>query len=129
MRREDVFKDDQHAVHPGEILREEILPQIAIGRKELARHLGISTWMLVQILSERRPVTLDIAMRLGAALGHGTHYWIGLQAQHDLACANSLPKPTVRRVPWWGQRNRTDGYAASDAYVGAVQLRSAGEFA
>lgn len=70
--------------HPGEVLREDILPHYRLTRKELAAHLGISTRQLGDLLRERRGMTLDLAMRLGAAFGQGAHFWLGLQMQHDL---------------------------------------------
>ena len=42
--------------HPGELLREEILPATKVGKAEIARLLGISRQHLYGILSERKPV-------------------------------------------------------------------------
>jgi addiction module HigA family antidote len=75
---------DLHPPHPGEILREDILPLLRLNRSEFARHLGVSARVLSELLSERRSVTLDLAQRLGAALGQGARYWLGLQMQHDV---------------------------------------------
>jgi antitoxin HigA-1 len=88
VRQCPVFKDlymrDVAPPHPGEILRDEILPRLALTRKALAKHLGISVRRLYDLLSERAPITLDLARRLGTALGHGPRYWLGLQMQHDI---------------------------------------------
>ena len=70
--------------HPGEILREQILPRLALSRKELAVKLGVSLTRLVDLLGERRPVSLDMARRLGKAFGNGARYWLALQMQHDV---------------------------------------------
>lgn len=86
--------------HPGEILREDILPHVAMSRTELARHLGISRRTLGDILSEKRAVTLDLAVRLGTALGQGARYWLGLQSQHDIWQASRLETLPVHPIRW-----------------------------
>lgn len=86
--------------HPGEILREEMLPNLAVNRAELARKLGIKPQTLAELLAERVPVTLEIAQRLGASIGFGTRYWLGLQIQHDLWRAETMPAVAVERVKW-----------------------------
>lgn len=86
--------------HPGEILREDILPHVAMSRAELARHLGVSARTLGDVLAEKRAVSLDLAVRLGAALGQGARYWLGLQTQHDIWQASHLDTAPVRPIVW-----------------------------
>src|SRR5437763_11789127 len=49
--------------HPGEILREDVLPAVGLTQDKLARLLGISRRTVSEILHERRPVTTDMAHR------------------------------------------------------------------
>jgi antitoxin HigA-1 len=70
--------------HPGEILREELLPHYKVTVAELARHLGVSKRSLDTVISENAPVTRALAQRLGRSLGHGAQYWMALQLQYDL---------------------------------------------
>jgi antitoxin HigA-1 len=70
--------------HPGEVLREQILPRLMLSRKDLAARLGVSLTRLTDFLAERRPVSLDMARRLGKAFGNGARYWLALQMQHDV---------------------------------------------
>ena len=95
----DIYGQETSPPHPGEVLRDDVLPRIGLSRAAVARHLGISPRTLGEILSERRPVTLDLAQRFGAAFGSGAHYWLGLQIQHDLWIAHSadpvVMKPLV----------------------------------
>jgi antitoxin HigA-1 len=100
----DLYMRDVAPPHPGEILRDEILPRLALTRKALAKHLGISVRKLYDLLAERAPITLDLARRLGTVLGHGPRYWLGLQMQHDIwqaeqPCAMAVKPLTRRRAP------------------------------
>ncbi len=70
--------------HPGAVLREQILPRLGLSRKQLAVKLGVSLARLGDFLSERRPLSLDLARRLGKAFGNGARYWLALQMQHDV---------------------------------------------
>ena len=97
--------------HPGEILREDILPRLAMSRSALASHLGMSRRTLAALLDERRPITFEIAQRLGAALGSGTRYWLGLQAQHDIWRAGNAAPMTLAPVAWQDGR-ATGGVSA-----------------
>ena len=56
--------------HPGEILREDVLPAAGLTQDKLARLLGVSRRTVSEILHERRPVTTDMAHRLARAFWH-----------------------------------------------------------
>jgi antitoxin HigA-1 len=69
--------------HPGALLREDILPAINMSKTEIAEGLGISRQHLHDILAEKKPVSPDIAARLGKAFGDGTDVWLRMQAAYD----------------------------------------------
>lgn len=96
----DLYDRELAPLHPGEILREDLLPRLGLGRAALARHLGVPLRTLADVLAERRPVTLDLAMRLGAALGSGARYWLGLQMQHDLWRAEQGAAVKIKPLGW-----------------------------
>ena len=73
--------------HPGEILREDILPSLALSKTAVAEALGISRQTLYDILNEKQPVTAEMAVRFGKLFGNGARFWINLQRSHDLAVA------------------------------------------
>ena len=77
-------RSDMAPLHPGEILREDMLPHFNVTAEELARHIGIPAKRLNTVLSEAAPVTRKLAARLGASLGQGANYWLALQLQYDL---------------------------------------------
>ena len=74
-------------VHPGEILREDILPTLPMSKTAVAEALGISRQTLYAILDEKQPVTAEMAVRFGKLFGNGGRFWINLQCSYDLAIA------------------------------------------
>ena len=74
-------------VHPGEVLREDVLPALSMSKTAVADALGISRQTLYDILNEKQPVTAEMAVRFGKLFGNGGRFWINLQRSHDLAVA------------------------------------------
>lgn len=72
------------AMHPGALLREDILPALGRAKTEIAELLGISRQTLYDILNEKQPVTANMALRLGKLCGNGPHLWLNLQTRYDL---------------------------------------------
>jgi antitoxin HigA-1 len=69
--------------HPGELLREDILPALKMGKSEIAERLGISRQHLYDILKENKPISPEVAVRLGKAFGDGAGVWLRMQAAYD----------------------------------------------
>src|SRR3954466_12418128 len=70
--------------HPGEILREDVLPETGLSQGAFASLLGVSRRTVNEILQEKRPVTVDTAHRLARVLGTSPDVWLGLQQDVDL---------------------------------------------
>jgi addiction module HigA family antidote len=70
--------------HPGEILREDVLPNLGVSKAEFARNIGVSRQMLYDILNCQRAITPSMALRLGKVLGNGPTIWVGMQQAYDL---------------------------------------------
>lgn len=87
------------AMHPGELLREDILPALGKSKAEIARLLGVSRQTLYDILLERQPVTAPMALRLGKLLGNGPVLWINLQKTYDLEQAEKQMGETLKAIP------------------------------
>lgn len=86
--------------HPGEILREDVLPALGIAKSRLADHLGISRQTLYAILNEERVVTADVAVRLARAFGNSAVFWLNLQSQHDAwYAARKRDVARIKRLP------------------------------
>lgn len=87
------------AMHPGEMLREDVLPALGKPKTEIARLLGVSRQTLYDILDEKQPVTPGMALRLGKLLGNGPELWINLQRVYDLAVAERELAGEIRKIP------------------------------
>ena len=70
------------SIHPGEVLREE-LEVLGVTPTELARRIKVPANRLSQIISKKRSVAGDTALRLGHWFGMDPQFWINLQSQYD----------------------------------------------
>jgi len=86
-------------MHPGELLREEVLPALGRPKTEIAAMLGVSRQTLYDILAERQPVTPPMALRFGKLLGNGPELWLNMQCAYDLDIAEQGMKAEVARIP------------------------------
>jgi antitoxin HigA-1 len=73
-------------IHPGEILADE-LNEIGISAAELARQINVPANRISQIISGKRSITADTALRLGRWFGTGPNLWLNLQQSYDLDVA------------------------------------------
>lgn len=74
-------------VHPGEVLREDVLPAVGRSKTEIARLLGISRQSLYEILNEKQPVTPPMALRFARMFGGSAESWVMMQGAYDLKIA------------------------------------------
>jgi antitoxin HigA-1 len=86
-------------MHPGELLREDVLPALDKSKTEIARLLGVSRQTLYDILEERHPVTPHMALRLGKLLGNGPDLWVNLQRAYDLAVGERELRTEIEKIP------------------------------
>ncbi len=77
-------RGDHPPMHPGELLREDVLPATGKTKVEIARMLGISRQHLYDILKEAKPVSPEVAVRLGKLFGNGPALWSRLQTTFDV---------------------------------------------
>jgi len=79
------------AIHPGEFLR-ETLDDLGLTQAALADAIGVSPMRVSHLLRGDRPVTAELALRLGRALGQTPQYWLNLQTAYDLKMAQAEMK-------------------------------------
>jgi len=66
-----------------QLLRQDVMPAVNESKTEVASLLGISRQHFHDILAEWKPVSPEVAMRLGKLFGNGAGPWIGMQGTHD----------------------------------------------
>jgi addiction module HigA family antidote len=71
-------------IHPGEILKEDVLPSVGLSVTAAAKALGVSRQMLHDILAERRPLSAVMCLKLARLFGGTPELWMRLQAAYDL---------------------------------------------
>lgn len=72
-------------VHPGEILREDFLPEYELTAGSLAKALHIPRDRIEKIIREKRALTADTAARLARYFDTTPQFWLNLQANYDLS--------------------------------------------
>ena len=75
---------DRVPLHPGALLRDEVLPALNMPVATAARNLGVSRQVLHRILAETLAVTPAMAVRLGKFCGNGPNLWLNMQKAFDL---------------------------------------------
>jgi addiction module HigA family antidote len=91
-------KMQRRPIHPGEILREEFLPDFGLTASVLARALGVSRQSVYELLRERRAVSAEMALRLSRLFGNTAEFWLNLQRSLDLWEAEASIKDGLRRI-------------------------------
>jgi len=85
-------------VHPGELLREEYLPEYGLTVARLAAALGVSRQSVNELLRERRALSPEMALRLARLFGNSATFWLNLQRAVDLHEAHTAMGDSVRRI-------------------------------
>lgn len=86
-------------IHPGEMLREDVLPALELTAAAAARELGVSRQLLHHILSEKGPITPAMAVRIGRWLGNGPTLWLNLQRTYDVWHAERELADELKTIP------------------------------
>ena len=88
----------RRAVHPGEVLKDE-LAEFGVTPMEFARRIDVPANRVSQIITGKRSVTGDSALRFGHWFGVDPQFWLNLQSQFDLAVAEVKVGEVVRGLP------------------------------
>ena len=86
-------------VHPGELLREDVLPAVGEPVATVAKKLGVTRQHLHRILAEKAPVSPGMALRLGKFYGNGPGLWLAMQQAYDLWHAERAMRKEIARIP------------------------------
>ena len=95
-------KNGMPPIHPGGIVKEDILPSVGLSITAAAKALGVSRQMLHDILAQRRPMSAVMCLRVARLFGGSPEVWMRLQAAYDLKQAQQnkkLMERVARSVP------------------------------
>jgi len=84
-------------IHPGEFLK-EILEDRSISQAQFARAIGLAPMRISHIVKGARPVSAELALLFGKALGQSPQYWLNLQAAYDLKIAERSIRAQLKAV-------------------------------
>lgn len=88
-------------ITPGEILLEEFLKPLNITQEQLARDIDVPKSRISRIISSKRAISVDTALRLSEFFGNSAEFWLNLQNDYDLRKAKASTwshiKPRIRK--------------------------------
>ena len=87
-------------VHPGEVIREDILQEVGLSVTAAAKALGVSRQMVHDILAGRKPLSAVMCLKVARLFGSTPEFWMRLQAEYDLkkAAQNKKVMDRVARI-------------------------------
>ncbi|HEV7518387.1 MAG TPA: HigA family addiction module antitoxin [Thermoanaerobaculia bacterium] len=91
--------------HPGEVLREDVLPTLHLSVSEAARQLRVTRQTLHRVLAGRAGVSPEMAVRLGKFCGNGPGIWLRMQQAFDLWHAEKRLCHELEKIPAHGGVN------------------------
>ena len=87
------------SIHPGVVLRDEVLPALGITVTQAAADLQITRQTLHRVLAGTAGVTAEMALRLDRLTGISAATWLCLQQECDLQRTRMLLVDDIRRIP------------------------------
>lgn len=84
--------------HPGEMLREDFMPDFGLSVTGLAESLGVSRQSVNELLRERRALSPEMALRLARLFGNSPEFWLKAQRAVDLWIAAQSIQAEVERI-------------------------------
>ncbi len=75
---------NRRPTHPGELLREDVLPALKMTQTELAKRLGVSRLSVSELLLEKRALSADMAVRIAKLTSTTPESWLRMQEALDL---------------------------------------------
>lgn len=80
---------NKQPVHPGEILKTKFMKGLNLSQNRLAIALAVSAPRINALVNQRQGITLELALRLGRFFRNGPEFWLSLQREYELACADA----------------------------------------
>ncbi len=99
LMKEWKMKRKMRPVHPGEVLREDVIPALGKSKAEIARLLGVSRQSLYDVLNEKQPVTTGMALRFAKLTGTTPESWARMQLAYDLQVSSAAMAEQIAAIP------------------------------
>jgi antitoxin HigA-1 len=90
-------KNGMRPIHPGEILRDDVLAELGMSANAFARELKVPSNRITAILNGERSITADTALRIARYLNTSAQFWMSLQAEYDLRTAEQSAGVTISK--------------------------------
>ena len=98
-----MFPENRIPTHPGEILLEEFLQPLGMSQVAFARHIGVPTQRINEIVRGKRGVTPQTAWLFAQAFGTTPEFWMDLQSGYDLARSRPARAVTPLQASAWDE--------------------------
>jgi addiction module HigA family antidote len=66
---------------------DELIKELSLSQYRVAKEIGVPAMRINHVIHGKRPVTAELALRLGRYFGQDPHYWINLQSRYDMDIA------------------------------------------
>ena len=94
-------------IHPGAQLREEFMMPLGLSSNALARALNVTPARINEIVRGRRGISADTALRLARFFDTSHQFWLNLQSNYDVQCAEDIASKVIADIkPWAGSVRR-----------------------
>lgn len=70
-------------VHPGSYLK-EMIEELGLSQYRLAQDIGVAPMRISHVVRGQRPITAELALRLGRYFGQSPRFWLNLQSRYDM---------------------------------------------
>jgi antitoxin HigA-1 len=94
--------------HPGEVLREDVLPALGVTQEQFAEQLGVSRMTVSELLHEKRELSTDMALRLSKALDTSAESWLNMQTAVNLWEARQSPSSALEAIKPFRKKRGTE---------------------
>jgi addiction module HigA family antidote len=85
-------------VHPGAYLK-ELLEELELSQYRLAQDIGVTAMRVSHVVRGQRPITAELALRLGRYFNQSPRFWLNLQSRYDMdITADQFGKLVTREV-------------------------------
>ena len=94
----NTIKREIPPTHPGEVLREDFMPDYGLTTASLADALGVSRQTINEILRERRSISPLMALRLSRLFGNTPDFWLNAQNARDIWDSEQHYKNELKQI-------------------------------